>query len=109
MGADISALCRESALQALRRVASDPALYVNRVFFSAYHPFRYSFPFVTQQDFHSAMKFLPPSILKGNLVDEIPTTTWDDIGGLEDVKQVCQTSKKLAVLLLSKVLKKRTE
>jgi hypothetical protein len=41
-----------------------------------------------QQDFIDALKILPPSTLKGSIVDDIPKTTWQDIGGLEAVKQV---------------------
>jgi len=42
---------------------------------------------VTREDFEFAIKSLPPSIMRGSLVDEIPQVTWDDIGGLETVKQ----------------------
>jgi len=37
--------------------------------------------------FEEAIKSLPASILRGSILDEVPTTTWDDIGGLDEIKQ----------------------
>ena len=40
---------------------------------------------VTRDDFNSAMKDVRPSAMREIMI-EIPNVTWDDIGGLEDVK-----------------------
>eukprot|EP00026_Physarum_polycephalum_P003560 Phypoly_transcript_03573.p1 GENE.Phypoly_transcript_03573~~Phypoly_transcript_03573.p1 ORF type:complete len:698 (+),score=80.79 Phypoly_transcript_03573:268-2361(+) len=70
VGADLAAVSREAAMCALRRATSGQ-----------------SNSRVMQQDFLDALKILPPSTLKGSIVDDIPKTTWQDIGGLEGVKQ----------------------
>jgi transitional endoplasmic reticulum ATPase len=41
---------------------------------------------VTEDDFMEALKFIEPSSLREVTV-EIPNVTWDDIGGLDDVKR----------------------
>lgn len=44
---------------------------------------------VTMNDFRWAMMKTSPASLRETVV-ETPTTTWDDIGGLDDVKQELQ-------------------
>lgn len=41
---------------------------------------------VSMKHFREAIKEINPSTLRDTFV-EIPTTTWNDIGGLEDVKR----------------------
>jgi len=41
---------------------------------------------VTQDDFKHALGITNPSSLRETIV-EVPNVTWDDIGGLEDVKK----------------------
>ena len=80
-GADISALCKEAAMRALRRVLPDidmdketvPVEILNRIK-------------VTKNDFDEALRELEPSTLR-EVVVENPNVKWTDIGGLEDVKQ----------------------
>ena len=81
VGADIAQLCSESAMQCIRRkmdiidIASDtiPAEILAAMS-------------VTQADFDFASKMVNPSSLRETFV-EVPNVSWDDIGGLEDVKR----------------------
>ncbi|MDI3475884.1 MAG: transitional endoplasmic reticulum ATPase, partial [Thermococcaceae archaeon] len=41
---------------------------------------------VTRRDFYEALKMVEPSALREVLI-EVPNVRWEDIGGLEDVKQ----------------------
>ena len=41
---------------------------------------------VTQEDFQEALKVVRPSAMREVLV-ETPDVSWDDIGGLEDIKE----------------------
>lgn len=41
---------------------------------------------VTNDDFKSALKEIQPSALREVLV-QVPNVKWDDVGGLDDVKQ----------------------
>jgi transitional endoplasmic reticulum ATPase len=52
---------------------------------------------VTQADFLLAIKQIKPAVLRSVEV-EAPKTTWDDIGGLETVKQTLQESVEGALL-----------
>ncbi|MEA3343263.1 MAG: CDC48 family AAA ATPase [archaeon] len=81
VGADLSALCKEAAMSALRRILPninlkekiiDPKLIETLV--------------VNMDDFRNALRFVEPSAMREVLV-EIPKITWNDVGGLEDVKQ----------------------
>jgi transitional endoplasmic reticulum ATPase len=81
VGADISALAREAAIEALRRnlpsidLDADeiPAEVLERLV-------------VTHDDFVCAFRRVQPSALREILV-QIPDVTWDDVGRLEDVKR----------------------
>ena len=95
-GADIAALCREAAFCALRRVmrtqqhsASKAAAAVDDLC-------------ATWDDFTTARAKVGASALR-SMAPAPPSTTWDDIGGLHDVKdrlrQVCMRSAVLGVHL----------
>jgi transitional endoplasmic reticulum ATPase len=85
VGADLKALCQKAAYIALRRLL--PA-------FDAPLPAQMT---VTQADFLQALKQIKPSVLRSVEI-EAPKTTWDDIGGLSDVKQTLQESVEGALL-----------
>ena len=53
--------------------------------------------FVTQDDFLLALREIKPSVLRSVEV-ESPNIAWDDIGGLEDIKQTLQESVEGALL-----------
>jgi len=84
VGADLSALAREAAMQALRRalphVDPDTGDIPTDVL---------STLFVTQADFDLALNDVSPSALREVLVER-PNVSWDDVGGLAKVKMQLQ-------------------
>jgi len=80
VGADLAALCKESAMRALRRILPEidfekdtiPAEILNKIV-------------VTMDDFMEALKDVEPSAMREVLV-ETPNVRWGDIGGLNDIK-----------------------
>ena len=80
-GADIAAVCREAAMAALRRVL--PAMDLELASMSQEQLLAIE---VTMADFETALCEVEPSALREVLV-EIPDVHWDDIGGLDTVKQ----------------------
>lgn len=82
VGADLSALAREAAMEVLRRLV--PELKLNE---------EETIPQelldrlkITMKDFTEALKTVRPSAMREVSVD-IPDVKWSDIGGLKDVKQ----------------------
>lgn len=81
VGADLAQLCTEAALQCIREKMDvidleDESIPVEVLDSMA----------VTMDHFRTALGTSNPSALRETVV-EIPTVTWDDIGGLEDVKR----------------------
>lgn len=82
VGADIASVCREAAMNALRRILPEidldeptiPKEILDRLI-------------VHREDFEAAMREIQPSALREILV-EVPNVKWQDIGGLENVKQL---------------------
>ncbi len=83
VGADLAALAREAAMAALRRLIKD-----GKIDFEAEHIPKEVLEElkVTRRDFYEALKMIEPSALREVLL-EVPNVRWDDIGGLEDVKE----------------------
>ena len=81
VGADISAVCREAAMAALRRYLPQIDLDSEII-----DPELLEQIEVTKTDFEEALKEVMPSGIREVFV-EIPNVTWDQIGGLEDLKQ----------------------
>jgi len=80
VGADLAALCREAALNAVKRIAPTVDMDENlsdEVLDALV---------VTNKDFERALKNSEPSALREIYV-EIPEVSWEDIGGLDAVKQ----------------------
>src|SRR5881398_2683758 len=81
VGADLEALAKEAAIRALRRILPEinleaqsiPGDILNKII-------------VKMSDFLDALKEIEPSAMREVLV-EIPDVSWDQIGGLEDVKE----------------------
>ncbi len=80
VGADLAALAREAAMNALRR-------YLPEIDLERPIPIELMEKMeVTLDDFKAAHRGIEPSALREFFV-EIPKISWDQIGGLEDVKQ----------------------
>ncbi|MDF1557920.1 MAG: CDC48 family AAA ATPase [ANME-2 cluster archaeon] len=80
VGADIAALCKESALKALRRFTPNfnleeeiPPEVLDEIKIIA-------------ADFDDALKEVEPSAMREVMV-EVPTVLWDEVGGLEQSRQ----------------------
>ncbi len=80
VGADLESLCKEAAMRVVRRILPEiqndeeiPKEVMEKIV-------------VTGDDFKNAQKENQPSALRDVLV-QIPDIKWDDVGGLEDVKQ----------------------
>lgn len=84
VGADLEALCRESAMLALRRII--PEINFSECDLS---PEALGKLKVTMEDFMQALKEVEPSALREVMV-EVPEVKWEDIGGLEEVKKKLQ-------------------
>jgi transitional endoplasmic reticulum ATPase len=80
-GADVSALCRETAMKALRRYLPQINLEEERIPPSVLEKME-----VKMEDFMNAYKEVTPTAMREVYI-EVPTVRWDDIGGLEEVKQ----------------------
>ncbi|WP_220607702.1 CDC48 family AAA ATPase [Methanobrevibacter oralis] len=80
VGADLESLCKEAAMRVVRRILPEiqndeeiPEEVLKKIV-------------VTGNDFKSAQKEIQPSALREVLV-QIPNIKWDDVGGLNEVKQ----------------------
>ncbi|MEM3897449.1 MAG: CDC48 family AAA ATPase, partial [Nitrososphaerota archaeon] len=80
-GADLAALCREAAMNALRRFLPKIDLEKETIPAEVLEELR-----VTREDFMNALKIVQPSALR-EVILEIPNVKWEDIGDLEQVKQ----------------------
>jgi transitional endoplasmic reticulum ATPase len=80
-GADLSSLGRETAMKALRRYLPQIDLEEERVPPSVLEKME-----VTGEDFVNAYKEITPTAMREVYI-EVPTVHWEDIGGLEQVKQ----------------------
>ena len=80
VGADLASLCREAAYNALRRAAPAGA-------FETGCGFQHEQLTVNQIDFMKAIQTITPSAAREFSL-EVPPITWDDIGGLSDIKQI---------------------
>jgi transitional endoplasmic reticulum ATPase len=83
VGADMAALAKEAAMIVIRRVLPDVNLKEEK---SSIPKEVLEKLVITQKDFMNALKVVRPSALREVLM-EIPTVKWDEIGGMDDVKQ----------------------
>ena len=85
VGADLKAICQKAAYSALRRQVPDlrSPIPTNMT--------------LTQADLLQAVKEVKPSVLRSVEI-ESPEVTWDEIGGLETIKQTLQESVEGALL-----------
>ncbi|MFH0962067.1 MAG: CDC48 family AAA ATPase [archaeon] len=87
VGADLEGLCKEAAMNALRRLIpkinlEDEGQIPKEVLDKLE---------VTMEDFNEGRKLIEPSAMREVMV-EIPNIKWTDIGSLEDVKQELKES-----------------
>lgn len=85
VGADLKALCQKAAYTALRRQVPsiEGEIPENMT--------------VSQADFLQALKEIKPAVLRSVEV-EVPQVAWDDIGGLDNIKQTLKESVEGALL-----------
>ena len=81
-GADISSLCKEAALKALKRLMPK----INKETGGELSKEIMDALVITKQDFLDALNIVEPSAIREIMV-QIPNTKWDAVGGLENVKQ----------------------
>jgi transitional endoplasmic reticulum ATPase len=81
VGADLSALAREAAIDALRRNLPNIDFEAQELPAEVLDNLQ-----VTSDDFSKALKRVQPSALREIMI-QVPDVTWDDIGGLHDTKQ----------------------
>ena len=82
-GADLAALAREAAMLALRRAIQSGLIDLNQ---SSIPPEAFEKIKVMMADFINALKEIIPSALR-EIHIEVPRVRWEDVGGLENVKQ----------------------
>jgi len=86
VGADLAALAKEAAMHALRRIL--PEVDLNQEKISADVLNKIS---VEMKDFEDALKDVHPSAMREVYIEK-PNVHWDDIGGLDIVKQELKES-----------------
>jgi len=81
VGADLQALCREAAMLCLRKIIPEMDLGASDIPYETMMNLK-----VSMDHFIEALKEIEPSALREVFV-EIPNVRWEDVGGLETVKQ----------------------
>jgi len=89
VGSDLAALCREAAMNALRRVLPKIDLDQETIPKEVLDEL-----VVKREDFDRALKEVRPSAMREVLI-EVPRVRWEDIGGLEEVKQLLREAVEL--------------
>jgi transitional endoplasmic reticulum ATPase len=82
VGADLAALCREAAMSALRRLMPDIDFKTTEIPYDKLAALK-----VEWADFEGALAEVEPSALR-EVATEISDVRWDDVGGLDEVKQL---------------------
>ncbi|MGI6209894.1 MAG: CDC48 family AAA ATPase, partial [Anaerolineae bacterium] len=89
VGADLAALAREAAIDALRR--NLPNINLDEPELS---PEVLDALAVTEADFQNALRRVQPSALREIMI-QVPDVGWDDIGGLEEAKEALREGVEL--------------
>ncbi|MFH0915254.1 MAG: CDC48 family AAA ATPase [bacterium] len=82
VGADLAALCREAAMSTLRRFLPEVDFAQANIPYEKLATLE-----VTAADFSSALGEVEPSAVREVFI-ETPDVTWDDVGGLDEVKRL---------------------
>jgi len=85
-GADVAALSREAGMKALRRYLPEIDLEQERIPPSVLERME-----VTMDDFMNAFREITPTAMR-EVAIEVPTVHWDEVGGLDVVKQELRES-----------------
>jgi transitional endoplasmic reticulum ATPase len=80
VGADLSALTREAAIEAVRRIMPKINLGSGEIAPEILENLQ-----VTREDFQEALKRVQPSAMREVMV-QVPNVRWEDIGGLDDAQ-----------------------
>jgi transitional endoplasmic reticulum ATPase len=83
VGADLSSLAKEAAMNVLRRILPD---LISQEEGESIPPEVLEKLQITKDDFREALKVVRPSAMREVLV-EVPNVKWNDVGGLDNVKQ----------------------
>ena len=81
VGADLEALSRESAMNALRKIMPSIDFQLDEIPYETLLQLE-----VTMNDFSEALKEVEPSAIREVFV-EVPDVNWENVGGLGEVKQ----------------------
>jgi transitional endoplasmic reticulum ATPase len=81
VGADLEALCREAAMNALRKIMPSIDFQLDEIPYETLLQLE-----VTMNDFSEALKEVEPSAIREVFV-EVPNVNWGNVGGLGEVKQ----------------------
>lgn len=81
VGADLEALAREAAMTALRNILPSIDFEMAEIPYESLMQLE-----VSMDNFLDAMKEVEPSAIREVFV-EVPDVKWDDVGGLEDIKE----------------------
>ncbi len=81
VGADLEALCREAAMAALRALLPQIEFEVGAIPYETLMELR-----IAREHFHQALREVEPSALR-EITVEVPNVRWEEIGGLESVKE----------------------
>ena len=81
VGADLSAIAREAAMHALKRILPKIDLESETIPAEVLEELK-----VTKEDFNEALKIVEPSALREVMV-EVPNVRWNEVGGLKKVKE----------------------
>jgi len=82
VGADLEALCREAAMICVRRILPEIDFAQATLPYESLQKLE-----LCKDDFLTALREVEPSALREVFV-EVPSTTWDDVGGLEAPKRL---------------------
>jgi transitional endoplasmic reticulum ATPase len=92
VGADLEALCREAAMTALRRLLPNIDFGQSHIPDEVIESLQ-----ITMDHFRSALAEVEPSAIR-EVFTEVPDVGWDDVGGLEEIKQALREAVEWPIL-----------
>lgn len=92
VGADMEALCREAAMTALRSIIPNIDFAQARIPYELIETLE-----VTMDHFRGALAEVEPSAIR-EVFTEVPDVTWDDVGGLEHIKEALREAVEWPIL-----------